>query len=60
MFWNQVEKEKIVENERAGERKREGGSGIKWRVEKKRRGWKNMGICVQWTKNKRKKKKTYG
>ena len=28
MFWNQVEKEKRVENERAGERKREGGSGI--------------------------------
>ena len=36
-----VEKEKKrVENERAGERNREGGFGIKWKVEKKkRRGW---------------------
>ena len=26
----------MLENERAGERKREGGSGIKWKVEKKK------------------------
>ena len=57
MFWNQVEKEK-VEKERAGERKREGGSGIKWKVEKnKGRGWRYMGIRVWWRKIKRKKKK---
>ena len=31
---------KRVENERARERNREGGSGINWKVEKKkRRGW---------------------
>ena len=37
-LWNQVEKEKKkrVENERVGERKREGGSGIKWKVKKKK------------------------
>ena len=37
-LWNQVEEEekKRVENERAGERKREGGSGIKWKVKKKK------------------------
>ena len=50
-------RKKIVENERAGERKRGGGSGIKWKVkEKKRRGWNPMGIRVWWTKCKRKKK----
>ena len=32
-LWNQVEEEekKRVENERAGERKNEGASGIKWK-----------------------------
>ena len=50
-------RKKIVENERAGERKREGGSGIKSKVKKKkRRGWNPMGIRVWWTKCKRKKK----
>ena len=51
---------KKVEKERAGERKREGGSRIKWKVEKKRRGWRYMGIRVWWRKirgeKKRKKK----
>ena len=38
-LWNQVENEKKkVENERVGERKREGGFGIKWKVKKKKRG----------------------
>ena len=42
MFWNQVEKEKRKKyRKRTGERKREGGSRMKWRVEKtKRRGWR--------------------
>ena len=30
-------RKKIVENERAGERKREGGSGIKWKVKEKKK-----------------------
>ena len=34
MCWNQVEKEKKKLRKRAGERKREGGSRIKWKVEK--------------------------
>ena len=62
-LWNQVEneKKKRVENERVGERKREGGSGIKWKVKKKkRRGWNPMGIHVWWTKCKSKKKKKKG
>ena len=43
---------------RAGERKREGGSRIKWKVGKnKGRGWRYMGIRVWWRKIKRKKKK---
>ena len=44
---------------RAGERKGEGGSGIKWKVKekKKRKGWNPMGIHVWWTKCKRKKKR---
>ena len=53
----QKKKRKRVENERGGERNREGGSGIKWKVKKKkRRGWNPMGIRVWWTKCKRKKK----
>ena len=65
MFWNQVEKEKKKLRKRAGERKREGGSGINWKVKKnKGRGWRYMGIRVWWRKIKRKKKKkeeeTYG
>ena len=52
-----VEKEKKrVENERAGERNREGGFGIKWKVEKKKKvGMRYMGIHVWCRKNKRKK-----
>ena len=52
-----VEKEKKrVENERARERNREGGFGIKWKVEKKKKeGMRYMGIHVWCRKNKRKK-----
>ena len=45
---------------RAGEREREGGSRIKWKVKKKERGRRYMGIRVWWRKirgeKKRKKK----
>ena len=44
------------DGERVGERQREGGSGIKWKVKKKRGGWRYMGIRVWWRKYKRKKK----
>ena len=48
----------MLENERAGERKREGGSGIKWKVEKKKK--ERMEIqgytCVVDKKQERKKK----
>ena len=58
MCWNQVEKEKKRLRKRVGERKREGDSGIKWKVEKnKERGWRYMGIRVWWRKIKRKKKR---
>ena len=52
----QKKKRKRVENERGGERNREGGSGIKLKVEKKSRRWRYMGIRVWWEKNKTKKK----
>ena len=53
----QKKKRKRVENERAGERNREGGSGIKWKVETKRERMRYMGIRVWCRKNKRSKKK---
>ena len=67
-LWNQVEKEKKkrVENERVGERKREGGSGIKWKVKKKKGEdgilWVYMcgGQNARVKKKKKKKKETYG
>ena len=64
MCWNQVENEKKKKSlrKRAGERKRQGGSG-KWTVEKEKR--ERIGIygytcVVEKNQEKKKKKKTYG
>ena len=64
-IWNDWEKKEFgphrgKNGERAGERQREGGSRIKWKVKKKERGRRYMGIRVWWRKirgeKKRKKK----
>ena len=62
MLWNQVEKEKEkrVENERAGERKREGGSGIKWKVKKKKGEDGILWVYMCGGQNAREKKKKNG
>ena len=57
-LWNQVgKKKKRVENERAGERKREGGSGIKWKVKKKKGKDGILWVYVCSGQNAREKKK---
>ena len=55
----QKKKRKRVENERAGERNREGGFGIKWKVEKKKKGRDEISgnTCVLQKKQEKKKKK---
>ena len=59
MFQNQVEKEKEkkVDKERVGERKREGGSGIKWKVEKKKERMEKYGYTCGVKKKQKNKKK---
>ena len=50
-------KKKKVEKERAGESKRKGGSGIKWKVEKKKEWMEIYGyMCVVEKKQEKKKR----
>ena len=55
-------RKKKVEKERAGERKREGGSRIKWKVEKKKERMEIYGntCVVEKNQEREKKKETYG
>ena len=53
-------KKKRVENERVGERKREGGSGIKWKVKKKKGEDGILWVYMCGGQNARVKKKKKG
>ena len=50
-------KRKKKKKNRELEKEREREVLDKWKVEKKRRGWRYMGIRVRWRKIKRKKKR---